>query len=228
MSSKTQKKDAKRKAKKKADKAQALRREAEQRETARAIERYKTSGAKLPSGVPGNPALPHVLDFCQHLSPNATPMYLVPQLEPSDKANECFINVQRRIDRDGGDMVCGYAIWEIPSVLIEGEFHGVWRTKTGEVIDVSPLATQDPHRTFLPAPDLKWEDHQRDNVRKPLVDDPRVRDYIKAHEAHYQMLNRGDRREQFGEVCVDRSEVIPIATRMAKATYDIEKMLGTV
>ncbi|MEZ0470041.1 hypothetical protein [Luteimonas salinilitoris] len=53
--------------------------------------------------------------------------YLTVQPEADAVVNECFPNVEAKIARAGGRMLCGWQLWEWPHVLVEAEFHAVWR-----------------------------------------------------------------------------------------------------
>ena len=46
----------------------------------------------------------------------------------------------------------GWAIREIPQVMIEAEFHAVWRDRDGTLIDVNPRRERETRITLVPAP----------------------------------------------------------------------------
>ena len=52
--------------------------------------------------------------------------------------NECFPLVDEYISNHGGERILGWAIWELPGLFIEAEFHAVWKAPAGELIDLSP------------------------------------------------------------------------------------------
>ena len=64
----------------------------------------------------------------------AEPVYLPVQPEADAIVHECFPNVQAKVARDGGQMLCGWQLWEWPHVLVEAEFQGirilVWEGRT--------------------------------------------------------------------------------------------------
>ena len=68
----------------------------------------------------------------------AEPVYLDVQPEADAIVHECFPNVQAKVARDGGQMRCGWQLWEWPHVLVEAEFHAVWVSPAGELVDISP------------------------------------------------------------------------------------------
>ena len=55
----------------------------------------------------------------------AEPVYLPVQPEADAIVHECFPNVQAKVARDGGQMLCGWQLWEWPHVLVEAEFQGI-------------------------------------------------------------------------------------------------------
>ena len=58
---------------------------------------------------------------------------------PEAEAGLCHRNVAEHVALHGGQAVFGYAFWS-NSVMLMGEFHAVWRSPTGELIDVTKTA----------------------------------------------------------------------------------------
>ena len=137
---------------------------------------------------------PHVLDFCVKVSPNQQPIYL-PAVPPElgELPLECFENSRLRAERHGGEIVHGWVIWEWPRVMIEGEFHAVWRQKDGHLVDVTPRKDAEKKILFLPQPSRAYEEMRVDNVRSSLSSDPAVTEYIAAAEEFYRVRTRGAR-----------------------------------
>src|SRR5690349_8251863 len=50
----------------------------------------------------------------------------------------CVDGVREKVNRNGGGIVFGWIIWEWPGVMLESEFHSVWRTPAGELLDITP------------------------------------------------------------------------------------------
>ena len=57
---------------------------------------------------------------------------------PEAEEMDCFVNVEQAIAKNGGRAVYGWAIWQVPGVYIEAEFHCVWENDAGEMLDVTP------------------------------------------------------------------------------------------
>lgn len=79
------------------------------------------------------PDAAHVQAFCASVVPGGE-SYLVecmPLLhEPFD---QCFAIVPKQVVAQGGSQLTGWAIWEVPGLYIEAEFHAVWQRPDAEV-----------------------------------------------------------------------------------------------
>jgi len=42
------------------------------------------------------------------------------------------------VEEQGGAVQHGWALWEWPRVMVEAEFHAVWRSPDGSRLDVTP------------------------------------------------------------------------------------------
>jgi hypothetical protein len=167
------------------------------------------------TGTPKHISQP-IAHLAQRLVPGATPEF-VQILPTADGApNECFASVALQVEKAGGRVQHGWAIWEWPNVLIEAEFHAVWASPTGHLIDVTPRNDSESRILFLADPERTFEGVTVDNVRAALRDDPRVHEFIRLAEQRYRVLNKGDRAFQFGTISVPRHEIQPILVRMAQ------------
>lgn len=121
-----------------------------------------------------------VTDFCRGIN-SGQPEYVPVLPEADTKTGECFHNVLRQVERNGGAIEYGWhiAIW--PGVFIEGEHHAVWRAPDGRAIDVTPPVGGVQRILFLPDPECVYDydtERRRDNVRKALTNDPDVREFL--------------------------------------------------
>ena len=76
--------------------------------------------------------------LCNRIAPGETPVYVKVIVESGTDVNDCFINVENKIKRDGGKVQYGWVIWYLPGILMEAEFHAIWISPKGESIDISP------------------------------------------------------------------------------------------
>jgi hypothetical protein len=152
-------------------------------------------GQKLPGDTPQLRAL------CERLVPGEAPQYVDVDDPPPPWAivNECFPNVQRAVELHGGEMQIGWQFWEpIPGVLIEAEFHSVWRDPAGGYRDLTPKTNRAARILFLPDPVRRYDGRQVDNVRIPLVDDPLVSEFVRMCERWYEVTNEGELADYHG------------------------------
>ncbi|MBO9792755.1 SEC-C domain-containing protein [Xanthomonas phaseoli] len=140
----------------------------------------------------------------------AEPVYLDVQPEADAIVHECFPNVQAKVARDGGQMLCGWQLWEWPHVLVEAEFHAVLVSPAGEMVDITPKPEGETRILFVPDPRRRYEGLAIDNVRMPLRDDLLIKHFIQMSEAIVQVMNRGERSSQYGEVSVPANEIQPL------------------
>ena len=142
------------------------------------------------STVAADATATHVLAFCRglsHCSPNSVPLRPLDDMPP----DECFHIVKQHVAINGGRQVFGWSIWEWPGVFLEAEFHSVWETQDGDLIDVTSKQTHFDSITFLHDPKKQYEGCQVNSVRKPLIDSLTVRKFIKANDEIFNALNKG-------------------------------------
>jgi hypothetical protein len=165
--------------------------------------------------VPADPARKYVREFCDSIVRGSTPLVLVPRPPPGAPADHCFPLVQAAVAQHGGSMMCGWTIWERPKVFIEAEFHAVWDGPEG-VVDLSPLPPGIRHRVFVPDRTRSHDGRRIDNIRRPLSDDPAILELLRAWEARFEILNRGDLAYE-DKVSVSYDELYAAEERIIRA-----------
>jgi len=128
-----------------------------------------------------------ILELCNAVCPGQKPVYIPVDPLPNQKVNDCFRIIPKHIDAHGGKQIIGWAIWEsIEFMIIEAEFHAIWRSPTGEQVDISPKDAAVKRVLFLPDPSRKYEGPQvLDNIRHPMIDDPLLKEVcIIFHNIH--------------------------------------------
>ena len=105
---------------------------------------------------------------------------------------ECFPAVAEKIKRDGGSQVIGWQIWK-SAILIEAEFHAVWKSSEGVLTDITPKQIPNSRILFLPDPKAEYIGAQTDNVRINISGNPIVDDFIEIAKAQFRILNKGNR-----------------------------------
>lgn len=133
-----------------------------------------------------------VIKLVQLLGIRNEPIYLDVTPEPYSKVIECFPNVDEKISRDGGAHCYGWQIWKT-EILIEAEFHAVWKSPDGELRDITPKQIPIPRILFLPDPEATYSGCQIDNVRINTTQNRLVDDFIELSEAIFRFENKGER-----------------------------------
>jgi|JI8StandDraft_1071087.scaffolds.fasta_scaffold33009_2 hypothetical protein len=157
--------------------------------------------------------------LCAELVANVQPVYVPVRPESGMPANECFPLVDRTVAKHGGSRSLGWSLWEFPGVFVEAEFHAVWKSPNGELIDVTPKNRPVENVLFLPNPELRYLGRQVNNVRRPLSAAPCVANYLTTFDAEFELLNRGSRADQHGEVHLTGSEADEYASLQRKRAF---------
>lgn len=150
------------------------------------------------------PALPSepITKLCADISTDQVPVYVDVIRDTGAAINECFQNVSRKVASDGGSMVIGWSIWETPGLFVEAEFHAVWQAPTGDLVDITPRPNLSNRILFLPQPAAVYSERQVNNIRRAITDDAEVEAYLRAHDAKFEFLNRGERAGQLGMLSI--------------------------
>lgn len=116
------------------------------------------------------------------------------RVESYSQPDSCFFNVLDKVENDGGDVVYGWKIHQT-KMLSEAERHAVWRSKEGELVDITPSSRQEVFSLFVKE-DCGWKYDGKftDNVRVNLTNNPLVDDYILLSET----ITTGDRKSRMG------------------------------
>jgi len=137
------------------------------------------------------------MSFCKRVNPNETPFYVQVAAEDYAKHSLCNKNVEAKIARDGGDAIHGWIIW-FGDDLVEAEFHWIWRSPTGDLVDISPKPDGETSILFLPHPNL-WDGvHYINNRRQAIRDTAATRamvrsfEYLEAEKAKIWVPDRFD------------------------------------
>jgi hypothetical protein len=143
-------------------------------------------------GVPAEPPSSineTVMSFIrEELHLDGTPVNVPCAAEPDAKRLDCYANVEREILRRGGGRRYGWLIWQHTDAMIEGEFHCMWITPDGTLLDVTPHDGE-PNVLFVPDPGRRYLGQNIPNVRRFLHDDEYSR-HVKERIAQQDELER--------------------------------------
>lgn len=135
---------------------------------------------------------PDVAKFCEGINPEASPI-VVPIVPDKDAAPfNCFNNVRKKADRDGGRIVTGWAIWRWPGVYVDAEHHAVYEPGPGQPwIDLTPATQPLSARLFLADAAATYDFQKggvgKENRRLALTSDPLVQQLFKSAHKFYQV-----------------------------------------
>ena len=121
-----------------------------------------------------------VLAFCAHICAASSPVS-VPVVPSRDSTvRECFSNVARSVERSGGSAVLGWAIWEVPGVFLEAEFHAVWDRPQQGLECVTRRDDADTSLVFLPDSGRRDAQPPLSNVRFSWPKNERISGLLRA------------------------------------------------
>ena len=149
---------------------------------------------------------PSLRALAHEIVPNGVPVYVDVQSIADAPSDECFVLVPEQVGRHGGEVVIGWALWEWPSLFVEAEFHSVWRAPNDSLLDISPKKTPAQKVLFLPDPSRQYEGRQVNNIRKAISKNAVVLQFLRAADAEYEFVNRGERAMQHGHIKVKGPE----------------------
>jgi hypothetical protein len=94
------------------------------------------------------------------------------------------------MSRAGGTVCYGWAIWHVPGLYFEAEHHGVWRSRQGKLVDVSPQLGSVPRIAFLPDPGAIYDPKRfRSNVLKAVEGSERGEEFVRLSLERNAIIN---------------------------------------
>jgi len=134
-----------------------------------------------------------VATLVEQIGVSEEPLYIDVTPEPYAEVKECFSAVNRKVDKDGGSRQLGWEIWQIPGIMIEAEFHAVWKSPKGRLVDVTPKSKPIDRILFIPDRNSEYDGAQRNNIRLNVSGKRLVDDYIRTSNAIHRLMNKGQR-----------------------------------
>lgn len=120
---------------------------------------------------------PEIRELCRSIS-EYEPEYVTVNAAPKSLVNDCFQNVDTFVKEHGGQRVLGWSIWQRANVLIEAEAHAVWKSSSGNMVDITPHTNGEASILFLADPKMKYDGNCIPNIRKALTLSPLVAEFI--------------------------------------------------
>ncbi len=97
-----------------------------------------------------------VLNFCRQIN-NNQPFYVDVRFWEQSQAVDCFNNVNKYVELKGGDIIFGWAVWHHHRLMLEAEFHSVWKSPEGAYLDITPRPISFKRIFFLPDYEQKYD-----------------------------------------------------------------------
>lgn len=136
-------------------------------------------------------------NLCRDLNPYLPPLWVNVIPERWALQNECFLNVRKKIARDGGSCVNGWAIWQWANMLITAEAHSIWKSEAGELIDITPHNYNERTILFVPDSTVRFEGIIIPSKRAPLTDSPKIDHLIKLLNTKDYLLQQSGTSKMF-------------------------------
>ncbi|MBC3538611.1 SEC-C domain-containing protein [Rufibacter sediminis] len=114
------------------------------------------------------------------------------KVEPYSKSQNCFINVEEKVKKDGGSVYYGWNIFQ-SEIICEAERHAVWESAEGDLIDITPNELDFEQIMFVPDNDFVYTGQLVDNIRINITDNPLVDDFIFLCENIEKLYSYGQR-----------------------------------
>ena len=99
---------------------------------------------------------PEIIAFCESLKADP-PIYVPAQSDRNGMYGFCNLGVLEKNKVDGGSIRFGWNVWEYPEVYLTAEFHAVWVSPTGELIDITPKPDGETRIVFAGDPNYPPE-----------------------------------------------------------------------
>lgn len=123
---------------------------------------------------------PEILAFCLEIDATTRPLYVPVRPALLAIPSNCFINVREEVAHGGGGLQHGWIIWERPGWFLEAEFHAVWISPEGSLIDITPLVDGEESILFLPDSRRTFQGEVAPNRMRPLSDRREVRRLVEV------------------------------------------------
>jgi hypothetical protein len=137
--------------------------------------------------------------LCRKIGGLGEPFFVDVSPRADSVLDDCFMDVRRQVDEQGGSIQHGWTIWEWPGIAAEGEFHAVWRKPDGCFLDVAKK--KDREQRILFAPDLArvFAGSRIDTVRMAIGRDPLIKEWIRANDELQRVIGHKMKGVPIGE-----------------------------
>ena len=162
---------------------------------------------------------PKIANLCTALVGSGAQPVFVPVQPVKHEIDDCYGAVETTVGTSGGAIVYGWNVMEWPFTLLEAQFHAVWQTLTGNLVDVSPKEDGETRILFLPDPGRRFLGKRIDSHYVALRDDPQITEFISLNKSKVHLEPEGGGNfvptEQYLRIRNRIAEIIPHLDRKA-------------
>lgn len=127
-----------------------------------------------------------VMELCNRTVSGAVPVYVPVEAAGWSQPHECFPNVRRMVQEQGGRQVNGWAVWQWANIVVTLEAHAVWESPEGKLVDITPHDCGERDILFFRDDGVVYSGKPIGSIRQPLTGSPLVAELI-------ELLNERDR-----------------------------------
>ncbi|TFF37888.1 hypothetical protein [Mucilaginibacter psychrotolerans] len=121
-------------------------------------------------------------ELLKRIDAKYSPINVTVQPEIGAKPSNCFNNVARKVAKEGGSIVYGWALLPQRHIL-EAEKHAIWKMPDGEYVDITPRPFPIPMLQFVIDDEFEYKGQLVGNVRINTTQNIVVDDWIFVCEA---------------------------------------------
>jgi len=164
-----------------------------------------------------------ILEFCARLCPDSEPQFVHVKPDARAKLLDCHPNVAAKVKRDGGRHVFGWQISVAPHIFLEAQFHSVWKSPAGRLVDITMEEAGHSRILFLEDPYRSYNGERLANERFPLGPPDMVSRFLeladRSHVILQDLIAAGFRA---GDP-VFRSRLTPLQQELASIRHELIK-----
>lgn len=136
------------------------------------------------------------------------PIYIDIIPDTNSRNGDCFLNVLDKVKIANGEAVYGWQFAEY-AFMIEAEFHAVWKSSEGTLIDITPSADPTAKKIlFVIDRNKKFDGTRTDNFRLNTTQNKLVDDIIEIERAKFKLINEAKSVNERDEVQFNKEEEI--------------------
>lgn len=128
--------------------------------------------------------------FCHSIAPEQEPIYVLHSPIPGAPLKACFTIVQQQILTHGGSQITGWRIVEFTNIRLEAEFHVIWESPDGDLLDITPQEHNFSQTLFLPDPSRSDGNTRTTPILKPAKQNPNAQRLVDALKEETQNLQQ--------------------------------------